>query len=614
MKNLKKELGFYGVFSIATGTMISSGIFILPGLAFAKTGPAVFVSYFFSGILAILGVMSIAELSSAMPKAGGDYFYVTRSLGPLTGTIGGIISWIGLSLKTAFALIGISEILFILFNINVVATSLILCAFFGAINIVGVKDSAFFEMVVVTLLLVLSAFYIILGFENIDVMRFNNFSTGGMNSMLKTSGFVFVAYGGLLKVSSIAEEVKNPKKTLPLGLFTSLFITMILYSFMVFIAVGTLHPEKLSGSLTPIADSAKTFAGSPGFFFMTLAALLAFVSTGNAGIMAASRYPLALSRDKLLPEFLSRIPAKPRTPVVSILATCLIIFLALLLKLENLVKVASTSIILTYILIQISVIVLRESRIENYKPSFKAPFYPWLQICCIILFILLIIDMGITTILLSLIFVFAALILFLLYGRRKNKNEYALLHLIERITNKKIVTDHLELELKKIISDRDEIVFDRFDKLIDSALIFDVCEKIEIEDFFKMISEGMSQKLNIPKEKILQSFLARENLASTAITPLIAIPHIVVDGEKIFEIVVARCSKGLKFSEENPSVKAVFIVFGSMDERNFHLQTLSAIAQIVLNPGFEKKWSLCKNEQALKDLIHLSERKRFHGQ
>jgi len=77
---LKKGLGFFGVFSIATGAMISSGIFILPGLAFARTGPAVLISYFLAGILALIGIFSVIELSTAMPKAGGDYYFINRSL------------------------------------------------------------------------------------------------------------------------------------------------------------------------------------------------------------------------------------------------------------------------------------------------------------------------------------------------------------------------------------------------------------------------------------------------------------------------------------------------------------------------------------------------------
>ena len=104
---LKKELGLIHVFAIASGAMISSGLFILPGLAHAQAGPAVVVSYLLAGLLAMTGMLSQAELVSAMPKAGGDYFYITRSMGPAVGSISGLITWFSLSLKSAFALLGI---------------------------------------------------------------------------------------------------------------------------------------------------------------------------------------------------------------------------------------------------------------------------------------------------------------------------------------------------------------------------------------------------------------------------------------------------------------------------------------------------------------------------
>ena len=108
MKKLSKQLNLLHVFCIASGAMISSGIFVLPGLAHAKAGPAVVFSYFLAGLLATAGLLSIAELTTAMPKAGGDYFYISRGLGPATGTIAGLLSWFSLSLKSAFALIGMA--------------------------------------------------------------------------------------------------------------------------------------------------------------------------------------------------------------------------------------------------------------------------------------------------------------------------------------------------------------------------------------------------------------------------------------------------------------------------------------------------------------------------
>ena len=105
--HLRKELGVLDIFSIAAGAMISSGLFILPGLAFAKTGPAVLISYGIASLLIIPAMLSKAELATAMPKAGGTYFFIDRSMGPLVGTIGGFAAWFSLAFKSAFALVGI---------------------------------------------------------------------------------------------------------------------------------------------------------------------------------------------------------------------------------------------------------------------------------------------------------------------------------------------------------------------------------------------------------------------------------------------------------------------------------------------------------------------------
>lgn len=110
---LKQEVNFLGVFSLATGAMISSGIFILPALAFSYGGPASSLAYLLAGILALIGVQSIIELSTAMPKAGGDYYFINRSLGPIIGTLSGLLGWVALSLKSAFAVFGISEVIYI---------------------------------------------------------------------------------------------------------------------------------------------------------------------------------------------------------------------------------------------------------------------------------------------------------------------------------------------------------------------------------------------------------------------------------------------------------------------------------------------------------------------
>ena len=103
---LKKTLGAVGIFSIAAGAMISSGLFVLPGIAFGVAGPAVILAYLLAWILVIPSLLSKAELATAMPKSGGTYFFIERSLGPLAGMLAGLASWFSISFKSAFALAG----------------------------------------------------------------------------------------------------------------------------------------------------------------------------------------------------------------------------------------------------------------------------------------------------------------------------------------------------------------------------------------------------------------------------------------------------------------------------------------------------------------------------
>ena len=138
-QKLKKELGLLDIFCIASGAMISSGLFILPGIASAKTGPSLFLSYIIASLLALPALLSKAELATAMPKAGGDYFFITRSMGPSIGTIGGVASWFSLSLKSAFALVGMGAYAALIINIPIRIVAVLLCLFFVG-SIIPITD------------------------------------------------------------------------------------------------------------------------------------------------------------------------------------------------------------------------------------------------------------------------------------------------------------------------------------------------------------------------------------------------------------------------------------------------------------------------------------------
>lgn len=608
--DLKKELKLLDVFCLASGAMISSGLFILPGLAHARAGPAVILSYILAGMLAMTGMFSQAELVSAMPKSGGTYFYVNRSLGPVVGTVDGLVTWFSLSLKSAFALVGMAAFTAFLVNIDIKLIAAGLCSVFIIVNLFGVKEASRVQVALVLCLLGLLLFYIIRGFPAVKIRNLEPFAPYGLGAVLSTAGFVFISFGGLLKVASVAEEVKNPGRVIPLGMILSVLIVTVLYALTVLVTIGVLEPGLLDKSLTPISEGASAFLGKKGKIILSIAAVMAFVSTANAGIMAASRYPLALSRDGLLPGFMGRTSRRFKTPHVSILFTGCFMILTIFLRLDILVKAASAVMIMTYIFSCISVIILRESRIQNYQPVFRSPLYPWMQIVGIAGFGFLIFELGEEAIAASTGLILAGLFVYWVYGRIRTGREFALLHLIERITAKELTSRTLETELKEIIRERDDIVQDRFDRVIERAIVLDIAEPVGLDRFFQIVAETMAERLHLTKEEFVELLRRREEESSTVLNPELAIPHIVIDEENVFEILLARCRPGVNFSETAPAVKSVFVLAGSKNERNFHLRALAGIAQIVRDPHFEEDWMRARNEEDLRDIILLGKRRR----
>ncbi|KPJ65124.1 MAG: hypothetical protein AMJ43_11295 [Coxiella sp. DG_40] len=607
---LKKELSLLDVFCIASGAMISSGLFILPGLAYARAGPAVIVCYLLAGLISLPGMLSIAEMTTAMPKAGGDCFTIIRSMGPAVGTVAGILSWFSLAMKSAFALVGMSVFTMLIIDLDIHIIALSFCLVFLAINIIGIKQAGKTQVGLVVALLILMLLFIVVGLPTVKISKLEPFAPKGLASILFTTGFVFVSYAGLLKIASVAEEVKNPARNIPLGMILSLLVVSIFYALMVLVTAGVLDAERLSQTLTPISDAAEVFMGSWGKIALAVAAILAFLSTANAGIMTAARSLVPLSTDGLLPPSLSKINERFRTPHNSLILTGLFVIVALFLKLEILVEAASVVLILTNILACVSLIILRESRLQNYRPRFRTPLYPWMQITGIVAFLFLIIEMGKEAHLISLILFISGLFVYWFYGRIRTNREYALLHIIERITAKELTTYSLESELREIIRERDEIVKDRFDNIIENCVILDIQNSIEVSDFFKLVAEEMAPRLNEKPDLLLKLLQEREKQSSTVLSRHLAIPHIIIRGEHIFDILLARCKEGIVFSDSHQKVQAVFVIIGTKDERHFHLQAISAIAQIAQDLNFEKNWISAKSKDALKDIVLLGTRRR----
>ena len=453
---LKKQLGFLSVFSIAAGAMISSGLFILPGLAFAKAGPAVIISYFLAGLLMIPSMLSNAELATAMPKSGGSYFFIERSLGPLMGTFAGFANWLAITLKTTFAMVGIGALVTVLYpdssELTIKLVSAAACLFFLLINLLSVKGTGGLQTTLVVGLIVILTAFIARALPFVVPQKYSPFAPFGIKSIFAVAGMVFVSFGGLTKVIDISEEVRNSQKNIPLGMFTAFFVVNVFYVLVVFATVGVLKPEILSGSLAPVAIAAKTVAGNMGEILIGVGAFLAFATTANAGLLSASRTPMAMSRDGLVPQFLSKSSRRFHTPHFSLILTAGFILLVIFaLSIENLVKTASAIMIIMFVLMNVSVVIMRHSGIQTYRPTFKAPFTPWLQIVTIIIYLLLIFEMGYVPLALTGIFAVIAVIWFLFYVQRRIDRESAIVYLVKTIVSRHIQRSGLEEELKQLL-------------------------------------------------------------------------------------------------------------------------------------------------------------------
>lgn len=595
--NLKREVNFFGVFSLAVGSMISSGIFILPSLAFARSGPSAIISYAIAGMLAMVGSFAIIELATAMPKAGGDYYFINRSLGPMLGTFSGILGWLALSLKSAFAIFGICEVLYILWGFNQIISSAVVVLFFVILNFRGAKEAARLQIILVAFLLLLLTGFVGYSLPSVEPQRYSPFFSNGIGNTFITAGFVFISFGGLLKVANLAEEIENPKRNIPLGMISSIVVVTILYALVMVALTGVLTPEQFSASLAPVADAAGVKMGRIGYVLMTTAASFAFITTANAGILASSRYPFSLARDGLLPHFFIKTNKKGM-PVVSISITGIIIFVSLLFDLESLVKVASAVILVSYVLTNMSVLVLRESKLKSYKPTFIAPMYPFIQIFSVLVFSYLIISMGTNVIQITIMLIVACILIYIFYGNKNSNGESAFLHLLKRIADERLTNQLLETELEEIVNQRDGL-YDEFKPILENAKLFEIEGHCDFEEMLEDIFSSKKNCYKLDKDFVVKEFIKREEIASTVLNNEVAIPHIITDKVDEMKLIIVRNKDGVKFNRQDSSVKAIFCLIGRMEERDKHLLSISMIARKARELEFFESWM----NDSLEDII-----------
>lgn len=436
-ERLGRSLGFLSTFAIGTGTMIGAGIFILPGIAVANAGSGAIISFLLGGLISIATAISMAELATGMPLAGGSYYYISRTMGAALGAVIGLGSWLALIFKGTFALIGLAEYFQIFYSLPLyfvaAATGVILLA----INYRGAKSSGSLQNFIVIFLLVILALFIGEASFMVDPGNFVQTGSHGVTSIITTAGVIFISYLGLAEAAAVSEEVKNPSKNLPLAFIASAVVVTLFYVGIMVVVVG-FSDEGAAATVTPLADIAGLMAGESGRIFIAIGALLATLSTANGAILSSSRFPFAMSRDALMPEWFVLIHKKFETPHNAILVTgTLMVLLLFLFNIEELARLGGAFNILIFIMLNLAVIILRKRTLPGYEPTFRDPFFPFTQIFGVIGSMILLPLLGGLPLLFTVMMIFVGIGWYSFYGRGKAMPEYNLFDLLENTVEKK---------------------------------------------------------------------------------------------------------------------------------------------------------------------------------
>ncbi|MDX1567849.1 MAG: amino acid permease, partial [Longimicrobiales bacterium] len=568
-------------------------------------------------------MFSKAELCTAMPRAGGTYYFLDRSLGPMVGTVGGLGTWLALVLKSGFALVGMGAYLTLFLDWPVRPVALGLIGVFTVLNVVGAKETTGFQKILVVTLLAILGFFVVqglwevwaLGPNEVHRTQFTPFFAFGLEGLVATVGLVFVSYAGLTKVASVAEEVRNPDRDIPLGMFLSLATATALYVVGVYVMVAVLEPGELRQDLTPVATAGEAFLdwlpAPAGLILMVIAAVAAFASTGNAGILSASRYPLAMARDRLVPGGLGKV-GKLGTPVPAILITSSVMAACiLLLDVEAIAKLASAFQLVVFQLLCLAVVVMRESGIRGYHPGYRSPLYPWMQIAGIVVPVWLIIEMGWMAVAFTTGVAIVGVVWYWLYARGRTARDGAIYHVFERLGRRRY--EGLDREMLHVFQEKGLRTGGVYEEMVARSMVLDLQEKRGFGEVVDVVSGILARRTGADDGMLNRGFLEVTRRGGAAFFRGAGVPHVTVEGVESPELVLVRSRTGIDVTEwvdpgyvstrDQTEVRALCFLISTTEDPGLHVRILAELVTRLGEEGFMKKWLEARDATELRELL-----------
>ncbi|XMO86992.1 APC family permease [Algibacter sp. AS12] len=378
-EGLKRRIGVLGLSANIINIIVGSGIFVLPAVVASYMGASSIIAYLFCGFLMAMVMLCFAEVGSKVTNTGGPYTYIETAFGDYAGFIAGTFA-IGSNLfadaAVSNALVNIIGTAYPIFDEGWPRFLFLFVLFYGLvyINVIGLKQGIglvkFNTMIKLIPLLLL----IILGFKDVTISNLYIENMPSMKTLGETSLILFFAFQGCETGIIVGGEVINPKRTIPRAILISISVVVILYVLIQTVSQGVLGANLPNFKATPLAETAKVVMGSFGYSLLLIGAVISMFGYMSGTILNSPRIAYALSRDKVIPiKALSKIHKKFATPYIAIITHATLGFIfAISGSFEQLAVIASSSMLILYFGVAVSVIKLRKSDSEQ-KDVFKIP-------------------------------------------------------------------------------------------------------------------------------------------------------------------------------------------------------------------------------------------------
>lgn len=357
-KELLRSLTLKDAVGVGLGAIIGAGIFVVTGIAAGVSGPAFLVGLLIAGIIATFNALSSAQLAAKYPRSGGTYEYGYILINPAFGFSAGWMFLVSKLAGAGFVAIGFGSYFYQVMPIaSPIAFSVLAVIFLTAANYFGIKKAGVLNLVIVTITLLSLIYFAFSGISEVNFENFKPFAPFGISGIAEAAALLFFAFTGYGRIATLAEEVVNPKKTIPKAIIVTIVTAILLYSVISVVAIGVIGTETMAGSTSPLQVAADALNSPAISSIITIGASTAMLGVLLSQILGISRVMLAMGRRSDLPPFFKRIHKRYRVPHIGILITGFIILLLTLIgSFEFIVRAATFTILLYYSITNIAAI------------------------------------------------------------------------------------------------------------------------------------------------------------------------------------------------------------------------------------------------------------------